>query len=88
LTARIQKEKAMGILPGHRNTIEPDHFAVDNLAFDLWCLRGCPEGSPEVDWFAAEKQLKSERPMIEEAVKVPVPILMVKSGQGRHHLTF
>jgi hypothetical protein len=78
----------MGILPGDRKTIKPDHLAIDNLAFDLWCLRGCPDGSPEVDWFAAEKQLKNEQPMIEEAIKVPVPVLRVVAGQGRHHLTF
>ncbi len=25
------------------------------LAKKLWEARGCPEGSPEVDWFTAEK---------------------------------
>lgn len=26
-------------------------------AYELWQERGCPEGSPEVDWFQAEEEL-------------------------------
>ena len=29
------------------------------LAYGLWEARGCPEGSPEIDWFAALEQLRS-----------------------------
>jgi len=28
------------------------------LAKKLWEARGCPEGSPEVDWFTAEKLVR------------------------------
>ena len=27
---------------------------ITDLAHLRWLLRGCPEGSPEIDWFAAE----------------------------------
>jgi len=27
---------------------------VKRLAHEYWCARGCPEGSPEEDWFRAE----------------------------------
>jgi len=27
-------------------------------AYELWCERGCPTGSPEVDWFRAEEELR------------------------------
>jgi hypothetical protein len=30
------------------------------LAYELWERRGCPFGSPEVDWMAAEAMLASE----------------------------
>ena len=30
---------------------------VAKLAYQHWQTRGCPFGSPEVDWFAAEKAL-------------------------------
>ena len=29
---------------------------ISRLAYSLWCQRGCPDGSPEVDWFAAEQK--------------------------------
>ncbi|MDE3167726.1 MAG: DUF2934 domain-containing protein [Acidobacteriota bacterium] len=31
------------------------------LAYRFWQERGCPVGSPEVDWLRAERQLKSLR---------------------------
>ena len=32
---------------------------VRELAFQFWTERGCPEGSPEDDWFRAERELRS-----------------------------
>jgi hypothetical protein len=29
------------------------------LAYQLWLKRGCPSGSPEHDWFRAERQLQA-----------------------------
>ena len=34
------------------------HADIAALAFQLWKDRGCPEGSPEVDWYEAERQLE------------------------------
>jgi len=40
---------------------EPDpadlHEAIARLAYEHWLERGCPCGSPEEDWFHAERQL-------------------------------
>ena len=33
----------------------PEQIAA--LAYSLWQERGCPEGSPEEDWFRAEEAL-------------------------------
>lgn len=33
---------------------------IEARAYELWEQRGRPEGSPEVDWFAAETQLLGE----------------------------
>jgi hypothetical protein len=30
------------------------------LAYQLWEARGCPEGTPEEDWFNAEKALAAK----------------------------
>ena len=35
------------------------HDVTAKLAYQLWEQRGSPFGSPEVDWFAAEKALAS-----------------------------
>lgn len=36
------------------------HEDVSSLAYALWQARGCPEGSPEEDWFNAESALKAK----------------------------
>lgn len=36
-----------------------DEVAV--LAYASWCERGCPEGSPEVDWHRAEQEVRRNR---------------------------
>jgi len=28
------------------------------LAYELWLVRGCPEGTAEEDWFRAEKEIE------------------------------
>lgn len=35
------------------------HDDIAALAHKLWQERGCPEGSPEEDWFHAAEQLRS-----------------------------
>jgi hypothetical protein len=35
------------------------HDEIAALAHALWRARGCPEGSPEVDWLRAAEQLRS-----------------------------
>ena len=34
-----------------------DDAAIAELAYQLWHERGCPIGSPEIDWFCAEELL-------------------------------
>jgi hypothetical protein len=35
------------------------HSDIAALAYELWQARGCPEGSPEEDWFRAAEILRS-----------------------------
>jgi len=37
----------------------PDPKAIEALAYQYWLARGCPIGSPEIDWRQAEEDLKS-----------------------------
>jgi len=46
------KEKATSSLDPRRTEI---------LAYEFWHARGCPEGSPEEDWFLAEEQLRHQQ---------------------------
>jgi hypothetical protein len=36
-----------------------NHERVRELAYSYWQERGCPNGSPEEDWFRAEIRLSS-----------------------------
>jgi hypothetical protein len=38
-----------------------DHEDIATLAHKLWEARGCPEGSPEEDWFHAVRELRARR---------------------------
>ncbi len=50
--ARIQE------IPPEPTQQNPTHEQIVSLAHSLWEQRGCPEGSSEVDWFEAEKELQ------------------------------
>jgi Protein of unknown function (DUF2934) len=37
------------------------HQDIAALAHELWRARGCPEGSPDEDWFQAAERLRSRK---------------------------
>jgi hypothetical protein len=37
-----------------------DTRRIEILAHQFWRARGCPEGSPDEDWFLAEEQLRHQ----------------------------
>ncbi|HTZ57943.1 MAG TPA: DUF2934 domain-containing protein [Acidobacteriaceae bacterium] len=39
--------------------VEPTREEIARLAEKFWMERGQPEGSPELDWFRAEQELKT-----------------------------
>jgi hypothetical protein len=53
------------------------------LAHALWQARGCPDGSPEEDWFQAMRELaERSRQQIAELQEADGPILARQSGSG------
>ena len=52
--------------PVERSTADDsDHETIAVRAYELWIARGCPIGSPEIDWLRAESEM-AEQP--EEAI--------------------
>jgi len=41
-----------------------NHGEISALAYELWIQRGCPLGSPEVDWFRAEEELTRRKELL------------------------
>jgi hypothetical protein len=41
-------------------TVDIDEDAIRAKAYELWQLRGCPEGGAEDDWERAERLLREE----------------------------
>jgi hypothetical protein len=56
-----------------------DSVEIAARAYHLWQVRGCPIGSPEVDWLAAEEQARA-RPDEPAAPQISEPILVRRSG--------
>jgi len=59
LLAQQPHEKTR-IAHGSAGTVhEPTEQDIAALAYGLWQGRGCPEGSPEEDWFRAAEEMRS-----------------------------
>jgi Protein of unknown function (DUF2934) len=54
------------------------HQRIQLAAYSLWQQRGGPFGTPDVDWFRAEEQLREES---EEAAPKPA-LVAVAEGVG------
>ena len=44
------------------NRLNLSHRRIELLAYQLWQNRGCPWGTPETDWFEAERELTGNDP--------------------------
>lgn len=49
------KQQPLELIPDF--SYESRHEFLENLAHKLWVQRGSPIGSPEIDWFAAERMV-------------------------------
>jgi len=65
---RATDQQSSGVLDKPAATASaPENVTYDDIAtraYEYWCERGCPEGSPDIDWQRAEQELHSaiERP--------------------------
>jgi hypothetical protein len=42
------------------------HDDIARLAHELWQARGCPQGSPQEDWFRAAHELRARKESLQE----------------------
>ncbi|HEY1336840.1 MAG TPA: DUF2934 domain-containing protein [Bryobacteraceae bacterium] len=54
----IAKMTIAAVEPAHDPLAASDHEKIAALAYLHWQSRGCPVGSPEEDWLAAERELQ------------------------------
>jgi hypothetical protein len=55
-----QEHERTRTVPGSKgSTDEPSEQDIAAHAYRLWQSRGCPEGSPEKDWFQAVEEMRS-----------------------------
>jgi hypothetical protein len=59
---------------------EPSHQEIELLAYQYWEERGRPFGSPDVDWFRAENDLRQEPAIITAAKAVGAAVGSVVSA--------
>jgi hypothetical protein len=52
------KKAAASGLKTQGTTTHTETSIVAVRAYELWIQRGCPIGTPEIDWFQAEKELR------------------------------
>lgn len=75
---QISSQSARIRRPGPENQEE-----IAALAHALWQARGCPDGSPEEDWFQAMRELAGRsRHHLADLQEAERPILARQSGSG------
>jgi len=58
MAQRATKLAVVPAIPQDSPETRPMHEEICALAYSLWEARGCPEGTPEEDWFKAETQTR------------------------------
>ncbi len=55
---------------------------VTRRAYELWLERGCPEGSPEDDWYRAEQEFGAAAEPQTRAKKAAAKVERMRLGAG------
>jgi hypothetical protein len=60
MTQQATKQAAVAEEKYQPTASSPGSEQIAALAYQLWEARGCPEGTPDEDWFNAEKALTAK----------------------------
>ena len=58
-------------LAGQHPSATFGHAEIAALAHELWQARGCPDGSPQEDWFQAAEYLRSAHAAVDGSTRQP-----------------
>jgi hypothetical protein len=58
--SRVHEIETVESMPESTPAPAPSQHEIATLAYALWQQRGCPEGSPDVDWLKAEAELTAK----------------------------
>ncbi len=58
-------------MPARNAAVPPAVDRIREIAYQLWLDAGCPEGTAEADWFAAEQMATAESAPARKAKKAP-----------------
>ena len=58
--APVQEVETVELIPESTPAPAPTQDQIAVLAYTLWQQRGCPDGSPDVDWLQAEAELMAK----------------------------
>jgi hypothetical protein len=59
VAAAAVKDRGLGI-QSESSAVPTEREKIARLAYSYWQERGCPNGSPEDDWFRAEGELQKQ----------------------------
>ena len=62
MTSPLSEKSKSDPAPDQHDPMEDK--AIAQRAYECWNDRGCPGGSPEEDWYRAEREIKSHRGML------------------------
>jgi len=79
-----RRSTALAAIPAPQPTHTTAEIAA--LAYALWRERGCPEGSPEKDWYQAQRLLAERKARTKaskiDAPKLPAPVICEQAAAG------
>jgi hypothetical protein len=58
------------------------HDQISRIAYRLWQERGCPDGSPEVDWLRAQEVLQTDERTVDTGPHVEIESVEIESVAG------
>lgn len=62
-------------------SVNNDEEQLQQLAYRLWKERGCPDGSPEEDWYAAQYKIQRQTQVLTNLLAPSqMPFASIKMG--------